>query len=371
MNKPNRMDRLSSNDRSISFAAWTLYNRSVSRISWAVNSMEWTPSSRVNRIQREIKMFSSAELRTLKAALPVLNSLTVADLETLCSAVVSRMKTESTPSNEKHLGRFCVKVPLSADPECCYFIFLRWIVPGDLLQLNADQLAQCLLALQCIMQACVLHSTKPLVLLKALQELDFSPDRTEKIVSLWAQNAQALTSRSRGNQAIQVNLTRESRKESTRATFAKVQYFIVTGKTTFFRWVGNLIWSDESSTFGRFVPHSWRRTSRATADKTTAAASVRRSSGGPSGVRWPGCMNHIDSAQDWWMYIVGVAYVGHMSSKTNVFTWGAQHGDCVPINTAKDWKLQLSRIINHLTMERLHRQTGVFWTLFFPKRYES
>lgn len=51
------------------------------------------------------EMFSSTELKTLQLALPTLNSLSVADLECLCNAAIARIKAETTPSNERHLGK--------------------------------------------------------------------------------------------------------------------------------------------------------------------------------------------------------------------------------------------------------------------------
>lgn len=84
---------------------------------------------------------------------------------------------------------------------------LRYFFSGDLLQLSANQLAICLAGLHCVLQACVLHLTKPLMLLKILQELNLCPEHIEKIVSLWALNAQSLVNRSRGNLAIQVGIS--------------------------------------------------------------------------------------------------------------------------------------------------------------------
>ncbi|OQR79812.1 hypothetical protein BIW11_05472 [Tropilaelaps mercedesae] len=124
-------------------------------------------------------MFSSTELRTLRSALPILNAVSVADLECLCNAVVARIKSESTPSNERHLG--------------------------DTLQMSPHQLTTCFSGLHCILQACVLHLIKPLTLLKSLKELGLSAERAEKFASVWALNAQSLVSRARGDQSIQGN----------------------------------------------------------------------------------------------------------------------------------------------------------------------
>ncbi|XP_022660185.1 uncharacterized protein LOC111249959 [Varroa destructor] len=122
-------------------------------------------------------MFSSTELKTLQLALPTLNSLSVADLECLCNAAIARIKAETTPSNERHLG--------------------------DSLQLSSYQLTTCLSGLHCVLQSCVLHLTKPLALLKSLQELGLTAELAEKIASVWALNAQSLVSWARGDQTIQ------------------------------------------------------------------------------------------------------------------------------------------------------------------------
>lgn len=56
-----------------------------------------------------------------------------------------------------------------------------------------------------MLQSCVLHLTKPLALLKSLQELGLTAELAEKIASVWALNAQSLVSWARGDQTIQVS----------------------------------------------------------------------------------------------------------------------------------------------------------------------
>jgi len=109
----------------------------------------------------------------VKESLSILNSLSDCnDFERLINLVVSRMRCESTPSSEKHLG--------------------------DSLKLTPIELNTCITSITCILESCILNVVKPLALLKTLQDLNFPADKAEKFASVWALNAQQLLAKARG-----------------------------------------------------------------------------------------------------------------------------------------------------------------------------
>jgi len=115
---------------------------------------------------------SSSDISKVQESLAILNALNCNDFERLINLVVARMKCESTPSTEKHLG--------------------------DSMKLSPNDLSTCISSITCILESCILNVVKPLALLKTLQDLNFPPDKAEKCASVWAQNAQQLVAKARG-----------------------------------------------------------------------------------------------------------------------------------------------------------------------------